>query len=130
MSSLVRKIQGQIDKLRVSLLVSIRRIPVLLCVSDSKGFNLQKQAKVNPEIYIKFWCDAGATVENTFKFLKENLEWELQRLNCITFYVWVGTWTTKEGNYIYLTAKDHTAADDIKRDCEKFILLQENLVIE
>lgn len=115
MSSLVRKIQGQIDKLRVSLLVSPRRIPVLLCVSDSKGFNLQKQAKVNPEIYIKFWCDAGATVENTFKFLKENLEWELQRLNCITFYVWVGTWTTKEGNYIYLTAKDHTAVDDIKK---------------
>ena len=72
MCSFVRKIQGQIDKLRVPPLVSPLRIPVLL--SDSKGFNLQKQAKVNPEIYIKFWCDAGATVENTFKFLKENLE--------------------------------------------------------
>jgi len=74
MSSLVRKIQGQIDKLRVPPLVSPRRIPVLLSVGDSKGFNLQKQANVNPEIYIKFWCDAGATVENRFKFLKENLE--------------------------------------------------------
>jgi hypothetical protein len=115
MCSFVRKIQGQIDKLRVPPLVSPLRIPVLL--SDSKGFNLQKQAKVNPETYIKFWCDAGVTVENRHTFLKENLERELQKINYITLYVWVGTCnlTTKEDNYIYLTAKDHTAVDDIKK---------------
>jgi len=56
-------------------------------------------------------------VENRLKFLKENLEREHQKLNYITLYVWVGTCnlTTKEGNYIYLTAKDHTAVDDIKK---------------
>jgi len=56
-------------------------------------------------------------VENRLKFLKENLEREHQKLNYITLYVWVGTCnlTTKEGNYIYLTAKDHTAVGDIKK---------------
>ena len=43
-----RKLQNQIDKLRLPPLRQPVRTPVLL--ADSKGFNLQQQVKVNPEI--------------------------------------------------------------------------------
>ena len=42
-----RKLQRQIDKLRLSPLLTPPRVPVLL--SDSKGFNLKQQIRVNPE---------------------------------------------------------------------------------
>ena len=42
-----RKLQNQIDKLRLPPLRHPVRTPVLL--ADSKGFNLQQQVKANPE---------------------------------------------------------------------------------
>jgi hypothetical protein len=57
-----RKLQNQIDKLRLPPLRQPVRTPVLL--ADSKGFNLQQQVKVNPESFIQFWCKSSATAEN------------------------------------------------------------------
>jgi hypothetical protein len=100
-----RKLQRQIDKLRLSPLLTPPRVPVLL--SDSKGFNLKQQVRVNPESFLHFWCESGAIAGNRLQFLKDNLQHELQNLNLITLYVWVGTcnFTRKEGHFIYLSVK-------------------------
>lgn len=115
MSCLTRKIEKQIDKLRVPPLITPQRIPVLL--GDSKGFNLQNQVRVNPESFIRFWCEAGASVQNRLQYLKDNLKRELETLKSITLFVWVGTCnlTTKVGDYIYLSSKDSTSVDDLKQ---------------
>ena len=81
----VSQLQKQIDKLRLPPLVQPIRTPVLL--SDSKGFKLKNQVRVNPESFLEFWCEAGATAQNRLQYLKDNLQNELQRLNKITNYI-------------------------------------------
>jgi hypothetical protein len=66
-----RKLQNQIDELRLPPLRQPVRTPVLL--ADSKGFNLQQQVKVNPESFIQFWCKSSATAENKLQYLQDNL---------------------------------------------------------
>lgn len=106
----INKLRKQIDKLRLDPLVQPTRTPVLL--SDSKGFNLQNQVRVNPESFIQFWCEAGATAENRLNYLKDNLAHHLQSFRNITLYVWVGTCnlTSKNGNLIQLASHDNSAA--------------------
>lgn len=108
-----RQLQRQIDKLRLFPLLTPPRVPVLL--SDSKGFNLKQQVRVNPESFLHFWCKSGATAGNRLQFLKDNLQHELQNLNLITLYVWVGTcnFTRKEGDFIYLVSKDNSTVDNL-----------------
>jgi hypothetical protein len=108
-----RQLQRQIDKLRLSPLLTPPRVPVLL--SDSKGFNLKQQVRVNPESCLHFWCESGATAGNRLQFLKDNLQHELQNLNLITLYVWVGTcnFIRKEGDFIYLVSKDNSTVDNL-----------------
>jgi hypothetical protein len=77
-----RKLQNQIDKLRLPPLRQPVRTQVLL--ADSKGFNLQQQVKVNPESFIQFWCKSSATAENRLQYLQDNLESELNTLHNIT----------------------------------------------
>jgi hypothetical protein len=52
---------------------------------------------------------------NRLQFLKNNLQHELQNLNLITLYVWVGTcnFTRKEGHFIYLVSKDNSTVDNL-----------------
>lgn len=61
------------------------------------------------------WCESGATAGNRLQFLKDNLQHELQNLNLITLYVWVGTCnvTRKEGHFIYLVSKDNSTVDNL-----------------
>jgi hypothetical protein len=54
-----RKLQRHIDKLRLSPLLTPPRVPVLL--SDSKGFNLKQQVRVNRRVSYIF----GAGKEQT-----------------------------------------------------------------
>jgi hypothetical protein len=108
-----RQLQRQIDKLRFSPLLTPPRVTFLL--SDRKSFNLKQQVRVNPESFLHFWCESGATAGNRLQFLKDNLQHELQNLNLITLYVWVGTcnFTQKEGHFIYVVSKDNSTVDNL-----------------
>lgn len=105
------KLRTQIEKLRLEPRVQPVRVPVLL--SDSKGFNLKNQVRVNPETFIRFWCKAGATAEDRLQYLKDNLQPELQILHNITLYVWLGTCNLtlkdKEGKFLKLSSRDNSA---------------------
>lgn len=109
------RLQKQIDKLQLPPLVEPHRTPVLL--SDSKGFNLKNQVRINPETFIKFWCEAGATAENRLLFLQQNLSDKLKSFSCgqITLYVWVGTCdlSSKRDSFIYLKATDNSAVNNL-----------------
>ena len=70
-------LQTQADNFRIDPLLTPLRKPILL--SDSKGFRLQNQVRVNPESYIEFWCQSRATSQNRLEFLKRNLPIELSR---------------------------------------------------
>ena len=61
-----RKLQRQIDKLRLSPLLTPPRVPVLL--SDSKGFNLKQQVRVNPESFLHFCGNRGQQLATGYNF--------------------------------------------------------------
>jgi len=67
-----RRLKEQALRLRPDPLITPTRTPVLL--SDSKGFTLKEQVRINPESYIEFWCKKWATAEDRLDYLQENLK--------------------------------------------------------
>ena len=84
-----RKLRDQINKLRVDPLVTPVRTPVLL--SDSKGFYLKGQVRANPERFIEFWGNRGDNSDDSLNFLRNHLASEVQRLQHISLFIWIGT---------------------------------------
>lgn len=124
-----RKVRNQIDKLRLDPLIQPFRTPILL--SDSKGLNLRNQVRVNPESFIEFWCQTGATAENRLQYLRDNLATKLQAVPNIALYVWVGTCnlTSRNGDFIQLTARDNSATSRListLRDIYHFVRTFDN----
>ena len=105
-----RKLKSQIEKLRLDPLKTPKRTPVLL--SDSKGFCLERQVRVNPERFFEFWCFKSYTASDSLLYLQQNLQSHVQRLGNITLFVWIGTCnlTTKTGKFIDVTSHDSSSA--------------------
>jgi len=110
MSDPQKKLKGQVDKLRVDPLLAPTYKPVL--ISDSKGFNLKSQVRVNPETFIEFWSVPSVTSEGCLTYSKANLREQLQKFQRICLLVWVRTCdlTTKSGQIIDVTSHDSSAA--------------------
>jgi hypothetical protein len=84
-------------------------------LSDSKGFTLKEQVRINPESYIEFWCKKGATAECRLDYLQENLSQNLIRLNEIMLFVWIGfcNLTTKSDGFIELASTNSNSAFEL-----------------
>ena len=108
-----RRLKEQALRLRPDPIITPTRTLVLL--SDSKGFTLKEQIKINPESYIEFWCKKGATAEDRLDYLQENLSHSLIRLNQITLFVWIGTCnlTTKSDGFIELASTNRNSAFEL-----------------
>lgn len=105
-----RKLREQINKLRVDPLVTPVRTPVLL--SDSKGFYLKGQVRANPERFIEFWGNRGDNSDDCLNFLRNHLASEVQRLQHISLFIWIGTCdlTRKTGKFIDVSSHDSSSA--------------------
>ena len=105
-----KKLRTQIEKLRLDPLKTPQRTPVLL--SDSKGFCLERQVRVNPERFFEFWCSKSYTASDTLLYLQQNLQSHVQRLGNITLFVWIGTCnlTTKTDKFIDVASHDSSSA--------------------
>ena len=107
MSDPQKKLKGQVDKLRVDPLLAPTYKPVL--ISDSTGFNLKSQVRVNPETFIEFRSAPSVTSEGCLTYSRPNLREQLQkcqRICLLVLLVWVRTCdlTTKSGQIIDVTS--------------------------
>lgn len=114
-----RNLRSQADLIRLDPLLPPNRKPILL--TDSKGFNLQSEVRVNPETFIEFWATKSSTVADGLQYLKDNLESRINELNPqpVTLFIWLGTCdlTNKPENqrFIYLASKTNTAVNGVCR---------------
>ena len=74
-----RTLTKQADLNRLDSLLSPHRKPILL--TDSKGFNLQSEVRINPETFIEFWARASSTVADGLQYLKDNLQKQINQLH-------------------------------------------------
>ena len=63
--------------------------PVIL--SDSKGKYLKDNIVNSFDNNIVWWCRSGANIEDSFKWLKANIDNKLKTLVKIRLYIWLGT---------------------------------------
>ena len=89
-------------------------------LSDSKGLYLKNKTVVNHPVnqHIRWWCKSGATIENRYHWLKDNLESQIKLHGNIWLYVWLGTCnlTQKDNRYISLTSYDNSEVDKVKEN--------------
>jgi lysophospholipase L1-like esterase len=114
-----RKLTKQADLNRLDPLLSPHRKPILL--TDSKGFNLQSEVRINPETFIEFWARASLTVADGLQYLKDNLQKHINLLHpqTVTLFIWLGTcdltYKPKHERFIYLKSKKNTTVNSVCR---------------
>ena len=72
-----------------------QRVSAAALLSASKGFNLKRALDENP-LEIKFWCEAGTTIQREIYWLHANLRHKLRQpefTDCkyLFLFVWLGT---------------------------------------
>lgn len=102
----------------------LQRIPVIL--ADSKGFYVRDQINNQIDRNIRFWCKGGSRIQDSYNWLKRNINSKIQYIGDIHLYVWLGTCnlTSKNKNRkLTLTTQNDDTIEFITAYLHKFIEL-------
>lgn len=102
----------------------LQRIPVIL--ADSKGFYVRDQVNNQIDRNIRFWCKGGSRIQDSYNWLKRNINSKIQYTGDIHLYVWLGTCnlTSKNKNgKLALTMQNDDTIEFITAYFHKFIEL-------
>ena len=101
------------------------RIYTPAILSDSKGLYIKEKIFSNHPVnqHIEWWCKRGATTEQQYKWLKDNIRDKIETLGSIWLYVWLGTCnlTQKDGKYINIRSYDNSSVETVETNLQNII---------
>lgn len=92
-------------------------------ISDSKGFDLERQIADTISTNIKWRSKSGRTASQSLDWIQQNLSYTLGRFDNISLYIWIGTCdlTSYDGRYISLRSETTSSVENITKNFEEIV---------